>query len=168
MARDSTMEVDEKNTSALDKTGDVTNNGEESQMTYEELVSLCAPIAQPMASRRLTKQIYKLLRKIQAGGLRKDCCFFGTKAVMKTLRQNTKKGFLVIAGDVSPIDLISHIPVFAEEKDIPYVYVPSQDDLAAAVATNATMCVFVVDHEAVAKYYNACLEEIKSMPAPVS
>ncbi|XP_063712871.1 H/ACA ribonucleoprotein complex subunit 2-like protein [Symsagittifera roscoffensis] len=169
MARDSTMEVEESsaNTSALNQTGGGDENGEP-QMTYEELVSLCAPIAKPMASRRLTKQIYKLLRKVQEGGIRKDCCFYGNKAVMKHLRHGVKKGFVVLAGDVSPIDLLSHIPVFAEEKDIPYVFVPSQDDLASAVGTNATMCVFVSYHENVAKYYNSCLEEITSMPMPVS
>ena len=33
------------------------------------------------------------------------------------------------SGDVSPIDVISHIPVFYEEKEVPYCYVPSRRQL---------------------------------------
>ena len=31
-----------------------------------------------------------------------------------------------LAGDISPLDVISHIPVFMEENDIPYVFVRSK------------------------------------------
>jgi len=34
--------------------------------------------------------------------------------------------FVVIAGDVSPIDVISHIPVACEDNKVPYAYVPSK------------------------------------------
>lgn len=33
---------------------------------------------------------------------------------------------MILAGDVSPIDVISHIPVLCEENQIPYCYVPSK------------------------------------------
>ena len=33
----------------------------------------------------------------------------------------------VIAGDISPIDVITHVPVLCEESEIPYVYVPSKE-----------------------------------------
>lgn len=33
----------------------------------------------------------------------------------------------VIAGNISPIDVITHVPVLCEEADIPYVYVPSKE-----------------------------------------
>lgn len=33
----------------------------------------------------------------------------------------------VIAGDISPIDVISPLPVLCEERGIPYVYVPSKE-----------------------------------------
>ena len=35
----------------------------------------------------------------------------------------------MIAGDISPIDVISHVPIFCEEKDVPYIYVPSKQVL---------------------------------------
>lgn len=33
----------------------------------------------------------------------------------------------IIAGDISPIDVIIHIPVMCEDRDIPYIYVPSKE-----------------------------------------
>ena len=32
-----------------------------------------------------------------------------------------------MAGDISPIDVITHIPVLCEENQIPYIYVPSKE-----------------------------------------
>ena len=33
----------------------------------------------------------------------------------------------IIAGDISPIDVITPLPVLCEDNDIPYVYVPSKE-----------------------------------------
>ena len=33
----------------------------------------------------------------------------------------------VLAGDISPIDVLTHLPVLCEDKGIPYVYVPSKE-----------------------------------------
>merc|ERR1711936_9412 len=120
-----------------------------------------------MASRKLTKQIYKLLKKAVAAGTRKDCIAYGVKACARDLRRD-KTGFLIIAGDMGPIDLISHLPVFAEEKDVPYCFIPCKEDLAAAVNTHDTLCVFVKENESITKLYATVLEEIKNVPAPVS
>lgn len=35
----------------------------------------------------------------------------------------------VIAGDISPIDVITPLPVLCEDADVPYIYVPSKDEL---------------------------------------
>ena len=34
-------------------------------------------------------------------------------------------GIVVLAGDVEPIDILSHLPVACEDKNIPYCFVPS-------------------------------------------
>ena len=34
-------------------------------------------------------------------------------------------GMVVLAGDTEPIELICHLPIVCEDKDIPYCYVPS-------------------------------------------
>lgn len=51
---------------------------------------------------------------------------------------------MVIAGDISPLDVISHLPVLCEEKEIPYIYVSSKNDLGLASGTKRpTSCVLL-------------------------
>ena len=33
---------------------------------------------------------------------------------------------VVLAGDVTPIDVYSHLPVMCEDRNVPYCYVPSK------------------------------------------
>jgi ribosomal protein L7Ae-like RNA K-turn-binding protein len=37
-----------------------------------------------------------------------------------------------LAADVSPVDVISHIPLICENKDVPYFYVRSRMELGLA------------------------------------
>lgn len=68
----------------------------------------------------------------------------GVKEVVKALRKG-EKGLVVIAGDISPPDVISHIPVLCEDEKVPYVFLPSKEDLGSAGATKRpTSCVMVV------------------------
>lgn len=41
----------------------------------------------------------------------------------------------MLAADVSPVDVISHIPVLCEENHIPYIYVRSRMELGIAAQT---------------------------------
>merc|ERR1712176_1621743 len=78
------------------------------------VVRLVSPIAKPMADDKLAKKILK--------------------AVKKAVRKGSK-GVCVIAGDVSPIDVLSHVPVLCEDNEINYVFVPSKEELGAAGLT---------------------------------
>ena len=71
----------------------------------------------------------------------------GVKEVVKALRKN-EKGICIIAGDISPIDVISHVPVYCEEKDVVYMYVPSKQDLGAAASTKRPTSVVLVSAKA--------------------
>lgn len=33
----------------------------------------------------------------------------------------------MLAGDISPVDVITHIPVVCEDLNVPYIYVPSKE-----------------------------------------
>ena len=135
--------------------------------TYEELVALCTPIAVPMASRKLTKQIYKMLKKICDGDSRKEAVSFGEKSTKRSLLKNPKDCFVILGGDVTPIDTISHLPVLCEERNVPYIFVPSQADLGASLNCSAPCtAVYVKSTENFAKYYDSCLEMIKNTPMP--
>lgn len=48
---------------------------------------------------------------------------------------NLSHGIVVLAADISPMDVISHIPVLCEDHNIPYLYVPSRAELGAAGST---------------------------------
>lgn len=51
---------------------------------------------------------------------------------------------LILAADITPIDIISHLPVMAEDAQIPYVFVPSKEELGHASATKRpTSCVMI-------------------------
>lgn len=57
-------------------------------------------------------------------------------------RQNVS--ILILAGDITPIDIISHLPVMCEDAQIPYIFVPSKEELGHASATKRpTSCVMI-------------------------
>jgi H/ACA ribonucleoprotein complex subunit 2 len=75
---------------------------------------------------------------------------------------------VVIAGDISPIDVITHIPVLCEESDVPYVYIPSKEDLGSSASTKRpTSCIMVVGgakkEEEFDKLYADMLGEVKEL-----
>lgn len=107
--------------------------------TYEERCLAINILASPLASKKSTKKAHKLVRKAtQSKSLRR-----GVKELVKGLRKGDK-GLAILAGDVFPIDVISHLPVLLEEHNIPYLFVPSKRDLGAAACTKRpTSCVLV-------------------------
>jgi H/ACA ribonucleoprotein complex subunit 2 len=51
---------------------------------------------------------------------------------------------LVLAADITPIDIISHLPVMSEDAGIPYIFVTSKEELGHASSTKRpTSCVMV-------------------------
>ncbi|URE28725.1 H ACA ribonucleoprotein complex subunit [Musa troglodytarum] len=124
-----------------------------------------APIAKPLAGKKLCKRTLKLVRRgiglrnlllgmpmclqedsllIEKDAAEAKCLKRGVKEVVKSVRRG-HKGLCVIAGNISPIDVITHVPILLEEADIPYIYVPSKEDLAiAGVTKRPTCCVLVM------------------------
>jgi H/ACA ribonucleoprotein complex subunit 2 len=94
----------------------------------------------------------------------KDKCLKrGVKEVVKAVRKNAK-GIVVMAGDISPIDVLSHIPVLCEDAKVPYIFVPSKAELGLAAATKrATSCILITPPKSSAdykEYYDYCVKEI--------
>ena len=56
----------------------------------------------------------------------------GVNETTKSVERKTAK-LVVIAEDVSPEEIVMHLPKLCEEKDITYVYVPAKKDLGQAV-----------------------------------
>lgn len=116
---------------------------EEEVDNYDEKVKFISVIAKPLAPKKTTKKLYKLVRKASKAKFVRR----GVKEVVKALRKN-EKGFCIIAGDISPVDVITHLPIMCEDRKIPYFYVPSKHDLGEAASTKRpTSCILVTPKE---------------------
>ncbi|KAL2593467.1 hypothetical protein AAZV13_12G131500 [Glycine max] len=115
-----------------------------------QLSVLTPHIAKPLAGKKLCKRTLKLVHR----AAEHKCLKRGVKEVVKSIRRG-HKGFAcflsnfffltktlemltliflycecilcVIAGNISPIDVITHVPILCEESDIPYIYVSSKE-----------------------------------------
>lgn len=114
-------------------------NEEKEGKTYEERCEAVNVIAHPLASKKSTKKIHKLVKKASSvKHIRR-----GVKELVKGVRKG-ESGLAILAGDIYPLDVISHLPVLLEEKKIPYLFVPSKQDLGAAASTKRpTSCVLI-------------------------
>jgi H/ACA ribonucleoprotein complex subunit 2 len=86
-------------------------------------------------------------------GAKNKCLKRGVKEVVKALRKSPvtnasastlSNGLVVLAADISPMDVISHIPVLCEDHGIPYIFVSSRAELGAAGATKRPTSVVMV------------------------
>lgn len=72
----------------------------------------------------LAEKVYEAVTIAKASGkLRR-----GVNECTKSIERGIAK-LIVMASDVSPEEILMHIPVLCDEKKIPYVYVPSKLDL---------------------------------------
>ncbi|KAF8450722.1 putative RNA-binding protein L7Ae [Boletus edulis BED1] len=98
-----------------------------------------SPLARPLAQKKLVKKLHKTIKKASKVRQVKR----GVKEVVKGIRKG-ERGLLVLAADINPIDIISHLPVLSEEAQIPYVFVASKEELGHASATKRpTSCVMI-------------------------
>ena len=76
---------------------------------------------------------------------------------------------MVFAGDVTPVEVMCHLPAVCEEKDIPYVYVPLRSDISSAVGIKRpALMVLIKQSPQFEELYNECHTEVKSLPLPIS
>ncbi|KAM5170013.1 H/ACA ribonucleoprotein complex subunit 2 [Mantella aurantiaca] len=132
------------------------------ERTYEEMLTTLNPIAQPLAGRKLTKRLYKCIKKaVKHKNIRR-----GVKEVQKFLNKG-EKGIVVLAGDTLPIEVYCHVPVMCEDRSIPYAYIPSKSDLGAAAGSKRPTCVILIKpNSEYEDAYNECVEEVQALPLP--
>ncbi|KAK4104514.1 L30e-like protein [Parathielavia hyrcaniae] len=115
----------------------------------EELV----PFALPLADDKTHKKIYKLIKK----GAKLKSIHRGVKECEKAIKKCPPKtaasgevpapGLVIIAGDISPMDVIMHFPILCEEHGVPYLYVRSRADLGVAACTKRATSVVMLKRE---------------------
>ncbi|SBS83212.1 60S ribosomal protein L7ae/L30e, putative [Plasmodium ovale] len=120
-------------------------------------------ISEPLLKKRYYKYFLKMLdyiyyAKISAGHiiktnekleetkkkiLKTQLIGIGLNGVIKAIRKGIQ-GIVILAIDVFPIDIISHIPVFCEEHNVPYTFVTTKNKLAhLCKLKRAITCLFI-------------------------
>lgn len=69
----------------------------------------------------------------------------GMNEVTKSIERGIAK-FVVMAEDVSPPEILFHIPLLCEEKQIPYAYLSTKKELGNAVKINVGSSAIAVDN----------------------
>jgi len=87
----------------------------------------------------------------------------GTNEVTKIVERGEAK-FVVMAEDVTPPEILAHIPLLCEEKAVPYGYVPSKQELGFACGLEKpTASVAILDAGKSKPQLDSLVEEIKSL-----
>lgn len=85
------------------------------------------PKAYPLADPALTQKILELVQQaLNYQQLRK-----GANEATKTLNRGISE-FIVMAADAEPLEIILHLPLLCEDKNVPYVFVRSKQALGRA------------------------------------
>nr|CAD7393179.1 unnamed protein product [Timema cristinae]CAD7425154.1 unnamed protein product [Timema monikensis] len=142
---------------------EVSHSQVEDELTYEDKLKFVTVIAKPMAPKKLAKKLYKVIKKASK---HKTFLRNGLKDVQREIRKGAT-GIVVFAGDVTPIEIMCHLPAVCEEKDLPYCYIPSRKDLGTAMGVKrGSLMVLIREHGEYKELYDEVKESIKELPPP--
>ncbi|KAJ3273784.1 RNA binding protein snu13 [Terramyces sp. JEL0728] len=85
------------------------------------------PKAFPLADAQLSNKIIDLVQQASHYKQLKK----GANEATKTLNRGISE-FIIMAADTEPIEILLHIPLLCEDKNVPYVFVPSRAALGRA------------------------------------
>ncbi len=95
------------------------------------------------------KNVEKILEAVEVarttGKIRK-----GSNEVTKAIERGQAK-LVVVAQDVTPKEIVMHLPLLAKEKSIPYVEVPKKDELGASAGLGVGTAAVAIVQEGEAK-----------------
>lgn len=81
----------------------------------------------PIADQALTQEILDLVQQASHYRQLKK----GANEATKTLNRGTSE-IIVLAADTAPLAILLHLPLLCEDKNVPYIYVPSKTALGRA------------------------------------
>uniref|UniRef100_A0A1I8JN82 H/ACA ribonucleoprotein complex subunit 2 n=1 Tax=Macrostomum lignano TaxID=282301 RepID=A0A1I8JN82_9PLAT len=82
------------------------------------------PKAYPLADAVLTEKILELVKQAVSYKQMKKGANEATKALNRGLAE-----FIVMAADAEPLEILLHLPLLCEDKNVPYVFVRSKVNL---------------------------------------
>ncbi|KIY65298.1 NHP2/L7aE family protein [Cylindrobasidium torrendii FP15055 ss-10] len=83
--------------------------------------------AWPLANAELTNSILELCQQANRYKQLKK----GANEATKTLNRGIAE-FIVLTADTEPLEILLHLPLLCEEKNVPYIFVPSKAALGRA------------------------------------
>lgn len=107
----------------------------------------------------LVPQIVEMLSVAKDGGKIKKGVNETTKAIERKTAQ-----FVVVAGDVTPEEVVIHIPMLCKENSVPYAFVPTKKDLGQAVGIEVGTSAIAVENPGAAT--EKLQDIIKKLPKP--
>ncbi len=90
-------------------------------------------------SKELSDKVLQLVEMAKNSGKIKKGTNETTKAIEKSIAQ-----LVVIAEDVDPEEIVMHLPALCDEKKVPYVFVPSKQDLGRSAGIDKAMAAAAV------------------------
>ena len=98
----------------------------------------------PLAENDMTIKVQDLIKDSAKKGFLKKGANEATKALNRGIAQ-----IIVMAADTEPLEIVLHLPLLWEDKNVPYIFLPSQHSLGAAcgVSRNIIACAIVSDGE---------------------
>jgi large subunit ribosomal protein L7Ae len=91
------------------------------------MINMAGTFVKFQVPKDLAEKVYEAVTVAKAGGkIRK-----GVNETTKAIDRGIAK-LVVIAEDVTPPEILMHLPVLCDEKKVPYVYVPSKVELGKA------------------------------------
>jgi len=109
--------------------------------------------------KELADKVYELVELARDGGkLRK-----GTNEVTKLVERGEAQ-MVVMAEDVSPPEILMHMPSLCEERNVPYAYVPSKAELGNACGLEKpTAAIAILDAAKGKPLLDELVEKLKAL-----
>jgi U4/U6 small nuclear ribonucleoprotein SNU13 len=98
-----------------------------------------SPKAFPLADPQLTQSILDLVQQANNYKQLRKGANEATKALNRGIAE-----FVVLAGDTEPIEILLHIPLLCEDKNVPYIFVSSKKALGRACGISRPVIAAVV------------------------
>ncbi|KAI9013750.1 13 kDa ribonucleoprotein-associated protein [Phycomyces blakesleeanus] len=92
------------------------------------------PKAFPLADSALTSTILDLVQQASHYKQLKK----GANEATKTLNRGISE-FIIMAADAEPLEILLHLPLLCEDKNVPYVFVPSKTALGRACGVSRSV-----------------------------
>lgn len=101
------------------------------------------PKAFPLAGSALSATLLDLVQQANSYKLLRKGANEATKALNRGIAE-----FVIMAADTEPIEILLHLPLLGEDKNVPYVFVPSKKALGRATGiTRPVIAVAVIANE---------------------